>query len=86
MPFNANGDLHKDEIVSTLNERGYDVKNVHSLNQIMENMGLQEHVGNSWLTTDKGADKTIYSGKVYNADGWRSSVVDDISGFLDNQQ
>ena len=83
MPFNYFGDLYKDEIVSQLKNRGYNVRSVHALNVIMEEMGLQIHIGSDWITTKTGVGYTIWRGPVLNAQGWHSNVVDAIAKYLD---
>lgn len=82
MPFNYLGDLHKYEIVERLKSLGCKVNSVHALNLILEEMGILEHQGNSWLTTEKGVKYTIYRGKVYDADGWHPSIVQEIYRYL----
>ncbi len=82
MPFNYQGDLYKCEVVGQLNEKGHNVKNVHALNLILEEMGLQERYGNHWLTTKEGAQYTIFRGPVFDADAWHPSIVDAVSKYL----
>lgn len=85
MPFNYLGDLYKDEIVDQLQKRGYNVRSVHALNVIMEEMGLQVRNGRDWGTTKAGAEYTIWRGPVYNAQGWHPNVVDAIAKYLDEK-
>ena len=40
MPFNCLGDLYKSEVVSALRKEGFDVKDVHALNVILEKWDL----------------------------------------------
>ena len=54
MAYNIYGDLYKSEVVSRLQENGYNVRNVHALNLILEEMGLQDRSGSDWVTTDAG--------------------------------
>ncbi len=82
MPYNYLGDLYKSEIVVRLQDMGYNVRNVHELNLILEEMGIQEHYGNQWITTDKGVGYTIWRGRVANAEGWHPYIVDDIIDYL----
>ena len=82
MAFNVYGDLHKREVVSYLQEKGCNVKNVHALNVILEEMGLQVRYGNGWLTTDAGVPFTIYKGQILNADAWHPSIVDAVYNYL----
>ena len=86
MPYNCLGDLYKSEVVSQLKAMGHAVKNVHALNLILEEMGLQKHYGNNWLTTEEGAKYTIYRGPVYDADAWHPSIVDMVSEYLNNRE
>lgn len=82
MPYNYLGDLYKSEVVKKLQEKGCDVKNVHALNLILEEMGLLIHSGKRWLTSDEGVKYTIYSGKVFDADAWHPSIVDAVYKYL----
>lgn len=84
MPYNAFGDLYKSEIVTKLQQMGYQVKNVHQLNLIMEEIGLQIHDGGHWLTTKAGVKYTIYSSQVFDADAWHPSVINLICDFLNS--
>ncbi len=86
MPFNALGDLYKTEVVKRLQDMGFDVKNVHALNLILEAMGLLKHFGNNWLTTDKGVKYTIFRGPVFDAAAWHPSIVDAVADFLRNKK
>ena len=81
MPFNCLGDLYKSEVVSALRKEGFDVKDVHALNVILEKMGLVEHWGKIWMTTEKGVKHTIYKDRC-NADAWHPSVIKEIIAFL----
>ena len=86
MPYNYLGDLYKGEIVCRLQEMGYSIKNVHELNLILEKMGILEHCGNHWLTTEFGVKYTIYRGPVFDADAWHPSVIADISKYLEDRK
>lgn len=81
MAYNCFGDLYKSEVVAELQQRGFDVKNVHALNVILEEMGLVVHSGNLWMTTDEGVPYTIYCVRC-NADAWHPSVIDAICNYL----
>ena len=83
MAYNFYGDLYKHEVVNCLKERGYPVKSVHKLNLVLEEMGLQKHYGNHWLTTEEGAKFTIYKGRGYDADGWHPEIIDAVCVYLD---
>ena len=65
-----------------LNKLGYKIKNVHELNLIMEEMGLIEHVGNSWLTTDKGLEYSMIKVRAYDVKEWHASLIRAVSEFL----
>jgi len=82
MAYNCYGDLYKSEVVAKLKEMGCNVKNVHALNLLLEEMGLQKHYGNNWLTTEEGAKYTIYRGPVYDADAWHPAIVDAVYKFI----
>lgn len=82
MAYNIHGDLYKSEVVSRLQEKGCNVKSVHALNVILEEMGLQERSGRDWVTTDAGVPFTIYRGRVFNADAWHPSIVDAVYDYL----
>ncbi len=82
MPYNYLGDLYKSEIVSRLQELGYDVKSVHALNLILEEMGIQEHSGNHWLVTHEGVKYTIYRDRVFDGDAWHPEIIDAIRDYL----
>lgn len=82
MPYNYLGDLYKSKIVSRLQELGYDVKSVHALNLILEEMGIQEHSGNHWLVTHEGVKYTIYRDRVFDADAWHPEIIDAIRDYL----
>ena len=85
MVYNVYGDLTKSEVVSRLQEKGYHIRSVHTLNLILEEMGLQEHSGNNWLTTDAGVTYTIYRYRVFNADAWHPSIVDAVADYLNSK-
>ena len=53
-------DLYKSEVVSALRKEGFDGKDVHALDVIPEKMGLVEHWGKIWMTTEKGVKHTIF--------------------------
>lgn len=82
MPFNCLGDLYKSEIVELLRKKGCDIKNVHQLNLIMEKMGLLIHSGKHWLTAKDAVKYTIYNCQVFDAAGWKPTVIDAIYKFL----
>ena len=81
MAYNYLGDLYKSDVVAELQQKGFDVKDVHALNVILEEMGLVVHSGNLWITTDEGVPYTIYRSHC-NADAWHPSVVDAICDYL----
>ena len=85
MAYNCLGDLYKSEVVSILQKRGYNVRSVHALNLILQEMGLLEHYGNNWLTTKAGVPYTIYKSQVYDADGWHPSIVEAVARHLDGK-
>jgi hypothetical protein len=82
VPYNYLGDLYKDEIVKKLVEKGFEIKNVHGLNLIMEEMGLLKHCGNRWLTTEIAVKYTIYRGRTFDVNAWHSEIVDIIAEYL----
>lgn len=82
MPFNCLGDLYKLEIVSILKNKGFNVKDVHELNLILEKMGLLIKSGSHWMTTKAGVKYTIFNGPVLDAQAWHPSIVDLIVKFL----
>ena len=82
MPYNCLGDLYKSEIVALCRKKGCEIKNVHELNVIMENMGLLIHSGNHWLTAKDAIKYTIYNSQVFDADAWHPAIVDVIYKFL----
>ncbi len=85
MPYNFLGDLYKSEVVSILQKRGYNVRSVHALNLILQEMGLLEHYGNNWLTTKAGVPYTNCKSQVYDADGWHPSIVESVARYLDDK-
>lgn len=85
MAYNIYGDLYKSEVVCRLQEKGYNVRSVHALNLILEEMGLQYRSGRDWVTTDAGVPYTIYRGRVFNADAWHPSIVDAVMNYLDGK-
>lgn len=84
MPYNVYGDLYKSEVVARLQARGCNVRSVNAFNKILEQMGLQDHSGKDWVTTDAGAAYTIYRGRVFNADAWHPEIVDAVYDFLNS--
>jgi len=82
MPYNYLGDLYKGEIVCRLQEMGYSIKNVHELNLILEKMGILEHCGNHWLTTEFGVKYTIYRGPVFDADAFQNTLIKIVDHFV----
>ena len=84
MPYNCLGDLYKSEIVKKLQDMGHDVKNVNALNKIMEKMGLLNHYGNSWGTTDAGAKFSMWHKNILNSNAWHPEIVEEIAKYLDN--
>lgn len=85
MPYNYLGDLKKREIVQKLQEAGCGVRNVNELNKIMEEMGLLNHCGNGWETTDNGAKFSMWHKGVFNSDAWHPELVDEIINYLNGQ-
>ena len=85
MPYNQSGLLYKGDVVCRLKDMGYNVKSVHALNLILEEMGILEHSGNRWLTTEKGVVYTVYNCRVFDADAWRSSIVDAVVEYLNER-
>ncbi len=81
MAWNCYGDITKGDIVIRLRERGCNIKNVHELNIILEEMGLVRRSGNCWMTTDKGVPYTIYNSRS-NADVWHPSIVDEVYNYI----
>ena len=67
MPYNALGDLYKIEVVKRLQKMGCNVKSVHALNLILEEMGILIHSGDHWLTSKEWVKYTIYSIKYLTA-------------------
>lgn len=82
MAYNYLGDLYKKDIVNILRKKGFDIHSVHALNLVLEQMGIQEHFGNNWFTTDAGVKYTIYRSTVCNADAWHPTIVDEIVRYL----
>ncbi len=82
MPYNRFGDLYKGEIVIRLNEMGCNIKDVHELNLIMEEMGLHRQNGRHWMTTQAGVKYTIFNGPVEDAPAWHPAVIDLIYDYL----
>ncbi len=74
--------IGKGSIVFYLREKGCDIKNVHELNLILEEMGLQDRAGSNWITTDAGMPFTIYNCRVQNPDMWRPTVVEAVYDYL----
>lgn len=77
---------YKGEVVSILQKKGYNVRSVHALNLILQEMGLLEHYGNNWLTTKAGVPYTIYNSQVYDADAWHPSIVEAVAHHLDGKE
>ena len=86
MPYNVLGDLYKTEVVKRLQDLGCNIKNVHALNLILEEMGILEHVGNNWLTTKAGVKYTIYRGQVFDAGAWHPAIVEAVFKFLKSRE
>lgn len=86
MPFNYLGDLYKFEVADRLRQMGCDVKSVHSLNLILEEMGLLEHSGNNWFPTKEGVKYTIYNSPVANANAWHPSIIDVVFNYLKDKK
>lgn len=82
MAYNWKGDLHKGEIVKRLQDMGFDVKSVNSLNKIMEKMKILVHYGNGWGTTDAGAKFAVFHKGVLNCEAWHPELVDEIAKYL----
>lgn len=85
MPYNCLGDLHKREVISILQKKGYNVRSVHTLNLILQEMGLLEHYGKNWLTTQKEVPYTIYNSQVYDADAWHPTIIEALTCHLDGR-
>lgn len=85
MPFNYLGDLYKFEVVDRLNKRGCNIKNVHALNLILEEMGLLRHSGNQWITTEEAVKYTIYTSQMANVNAWHPNIVDVVYDYLKNK-
>lgn len=85
MPYNCKGDLYKIEIVKMLQNMGYSVNSVNTLNKIMEKMGLLVHYGNSWQTTDKGAQFSMWHKGVLNSNAWHPDLIDEVIKYLKNK-
>ena len=78
--------LDKCSIVASLNNRGYDVKNVRALNPILEEMGVLKRIGKDWVVTDYGLQYSIYKGHTVNeATGFRSTLIDAVQEYLDKK-
>ena len=82
MPFNYLGDLYKDEIVANLRKKGFDIKNVHELNLILEEMGILKKSGKDWVTTNAGIKYSIYVSNSFNCNAWHPEIVDEIAKYL----
>ena len=83
MPYNILGDLYKAEVASKLRDIGHDVKDVHALNLIMEEMWLLIHSGDRWLTTDDGMQYQQGKWPAFDAPAWHPSLVDAVAEYLD---
>lgn len=86
MPYNCLGDLKKREIVQKLQDAGYGVNSVNALNRIMEEMGLLNHCGNEWETTDYGAKFSMWHKGVFDSDAWHPELVDEIINYLNSKR
>lgn len=84
MAYNDMGDLYKVEIVERLSRMGYNIKNVHELNKIMEEMGLLRNYSNHWTTTDKGAKFTPFINGI-DSPAWHPELIDEIVLYLDGR-
>lgn len=82
MPFNYKGDLYKIEIVQILQDKGYNIKSVNTLNKLMEKMGLLIQYGNNWQTTEAGEKYSMWHMGVLNSDSWHPDLVDEIEKYL----
>ena len=74
--------LQKIGIVSSLQKRGFSIKNVRELNKILEEMGILQHLANGWVTTKKGLEYSIYRSQCLNADLWYEKIIDAIVDYL----
>ena len=51
----------------------------------MEEMGLLNHCGNGWETTDSGAKFSMWHKGVFDSDAWHPELVDEIINYLNGQ-
>ncbi len=86
MPYNYMGDLYKSEVAFRLKEMGYNIKNVHSLNLILEEMGILKHSGNNWLTTKEGLKYTLLDVQAYDVQAWHPTIIDAVAHYLNNKR
>ena len=81
------GDLHKSEIVFYLKKAGITViKSVRALNLVLQEMGVQRHSGDHWVTTKEGVSRTIYKMEVCDPDAWHPSIVNEIIDYLKQKE
>ena len=85
MAFNYLGDLYKGEVAYRLQNIGYDIKDVHALNLVMEEMGILKKDGDGWFTTDEGLEYQLGNWRERYAQAWHPTLVDAIAAYLDNQ-
>ena len=81
MEFNLMGTLTKREIIALLSNRGCNIKDVHELNLIMEEMGLLICSDGKWSTTKDAEKYTRSNTQVVDEAVWSPSVVDAIYKF-----
>ena len=72
-------------MLDLLRKKGFDIKNVHELNLILEEMGIQRHSGHHWVSTEKGDKYTIFTTPVCDPQGWHPIIVDDIIQYLNSK-
>lgn len=83
MEINLMGALTKQEVIALLSNRGCNIKDVHELNLIMEEMGLLICSDGKWSITGDAVQYTNCNSQIVDAeDIWRLSVVDAIENFL----
>ena len=78
--------MKKREIVQKLHDAVYGVNSVNALNRIMEEMGLLNHCGNEWETTDYGAKFSMWHKGVFDSDAWHPELVDEIINYLNSKR
>ena len=81
MDFNWMGALTKQEVIALLSNKGCNVKDVHELNLIMEEMGLLICSDGKWSTTKEAEKYTSSNSQIDDEVLWRPSVIDAIYKF-----